>query len=110
MEAQPTRAFGPARTVLLMLWLPLRLRRRGSFGPVASGAIRCASPLLFGLGGWFAGALVVMMALPTVPITDELLVALSAGPPERPSAPTCPSSPSTSHGTGRRMIASPSAP
>ena len=27
-----------ALTVFLLLWLPLRLRRRGSFGPVASGA------------------------------------------------------------------------
>jgi pimeloyl-ACP methyl ester carboxylesterase len=70
-----------ALTVLLLLWLPLRLRRRGSFGPKASGAIRCASPLLFGLGGWMLGALVVLTALPAVPITDELLVALSAGLP-----------------------------
>jgi pimeloyl-ACP methyl ester carboxylesterase len=70
-----------ALTVLSMLWMPLRLRRRGSFGPAASGAIRSASPLLFGLGGWFLGALVVLMALPAVPITDELLVALSAGLP-----------------------------
>ena len=70
-----------ALTVFLLLWLPLRLRRRGSFGPVASGALRSASPLLFGLGGWFTGALVVLLALPAVPITDELLVALSAGLP-----------------------------
>ena len=70
-----------ALTALSMLWLPLRLRRRGSFGRTASGAIRSLSPLLFGLGGWFLGALVVLMALPTVPITDELLVALSAGLP-----------------------------
>jgi hypothetical protein len=70
-----------ALTVFLLLWLPLRLRRRGSFGPVASGALRSASPLLFGLGGWFTGVLVVLMALPAVPITDELLVALSAGLP-----------------------------
>ena len=70
-----------ALTALSMLWLPLRLRRRGSFGRTASGAIRSLSPLLFGLGGWFLGVLVVLMALPTVPITDELLVALSAGLP-----------------------------
>jgi hypothetical protein len=67
--------------VFLMLWSPLRLHRRGSFGPTASGAIRSLSPLLFGLGGWFLGALVVLIALPTIPITDELLVALSAGLP-----------------------------
>jgi hypothetical protein len=70
-----------ALTVLSMLWMPLRLRRRGSFGRTASVAIRSASPLLFGLGGWFTGALVVLTALPTVPITDELLVTLSAGLP-----------------------------
>jgi pimeloyl-ACP methyl ester carboxylesterase len=70
-----------ALTVFLMLWSPLRLHRRGSFGPTASGAIRSLSPLLFGLGGWFLGVLVVLMALPAVPITDELLVALSAGLP-----------------------------
>jgi len=50
-----------ALTVFLLLWLPL-LRRRGSSGPVASGALRSASPLLFGLGGWFTGVLVVLMA------------------------------------------------
>jgi pimeloyl-ACP methyl ester carboxylesterase len=70
-----------ALTVLLLLWLPLRLRRRGSLGRTASGAIRSASPLLFGLGGWLLGALVALTALPTVPITDELLVSLSAGLP-----------------------------
>jgi pimeloyl-ACP methyl ester carboxylesterase len=70
-----------ALTVLSLLWLALRLRRRGLFGPTASGAIRALSPLLFGLGGWLLGALVVLMVLPTVPITDELLVALSVGLP-----------------------------
>jgi pimeloyl-ACP methyl ester carboxylesterase len=70
-----------ALTALSMLWLPLRLRRRGSFGRTASGALRSLAPFLLGLGGWFLGALVVLTALPTVPITDELLVALSVGLP-----------------------------
>jgi pimeloyl-ACP methyl ester carboxylesterase len=70
-----------ALTVLMMVWLPLRVRRRGSLGWKASGAIRCASPLLLGLGGWLLGALVVLTALPAVPVTDELLVSLSAGLP-----------------------------
>jgi pimeloyl-ACP methyl ester carboxylesterase len=70
-----------ALTVLLMLWWPLRLRRRGSFGRTASAAMRSLAPLLLGLGGWFLGALVVLTALPAVPITDELLVALSVGLP-----------------------------
>jgi hypothetical protein len=70
-----------ALTVLALLWLPLRLRRRGSFGRTASAAIRSASPLLFGLGGWCLGALIALAALPAVPITSELLVALAAGLP-----------------------------
>jgi pimeloyl-ACP methyl ester carboxylesterase len=70
-----------ALTMLAILWLALHLRRRGSFGRTASGVIRSASPLLFGLGGWCLGALVVLTALPTVPVTSELLVALSAGLP-----------------------------
>ena len=70
-----------ALTVLALLWLPLRLRRRGSFGRTASTAIRSASPLLFGLGGWCLGALIALAALPAVPITSELLVALAAGLP-----------------------------
>jgi hypothetical protein len=36
---------------------------------------------VLGLGGWFAGALIVLTALPTVPLQDELLGALSVGVP-----------------------------
>jgi hypothetical protein len=43
--------------------------------------LRCVYALLLGLGGWFVGVLIVLTALPTVPLTDELLVALSAGFP-----------------------------
>ena len=70
-----------ALTVLSLLWIALRVRWRGAYGRKASGAVRSLYALLLGLGGWFAGALIVLVALPTVPITDELLVSLSVGVP-----------------------------
>src|SRR5205823_14811584 len=70
-----------ALTVLSLLWMPLRLRRRGAFGRKASGAIRSLYALLLGLGGWFVGVLIVLTALPTVPLQAELLGALSVGVP-----------------------------
>ena len=70
-----------ALTVLSLLWMPLRLRRRGAFGRKASGALRSLYALLLGLGGWFVGVLIVLTALPTVPLDDELLGALSVGLP-----------------------------
>jgi pimeloyl-ACP methyl ester carboxylesterase len=70
-----------ALTVLSLLWMALRVRRRGPFGRKASGALRSVYALLLGLGGWFLGALIVLTALPTVPLTDELLGALSIGVP-----------------------------
>jgi hypothetical protein len=70
-----------ALTVLSLLWMALRVRRRGPFGRKASGTLRSLYALLLGLGGWFFGALIVLTALPTVPLTDELLGALSIGVP-----------------------------
>ena len=43
--------------------------------------LRSFYALLLGLGGWIAGALIVLTALPTVPLQDELLGALSVGVP-----------------------------
>jgi pimeloyl-ACP methyl ester carboxylesterase len=70
-------AFG-ALTVLSLLWL---LLRRRPFGRKARAAIRSLYALLLGLGGWFVGVLIVLTALPTVPLQDELLGALSVGVP-----------------------------
>ncbi|MGZ8696605.1 MAG: hypothetical protein ACXWZ1_04555, partial [Gaiellaceae bacterium] len=64
-----------------LLWLPLRVRRRGAFGRRASGALRSLHALLLGLGGWFAGVLIVLTALPTVPLDDEVLALVSIGIP-----------------------------
>ena len=70
-----------ALTVFSLLWMALRVRRRGAFGRKASGTLRSVYALPLGLGGWCAGVLIVLTALPTVPLTDELLAALSVGVP-----------------------------
>jgi hypothetical protein len=68
-------------TLLGLLWLPRRVRRKGGFGRKASAVLRSLFSLVLGLGGWFAGALIVLTTLPTVPLDDELLVVLSIGGP-----------------------------
>jgi pimeloyl-ACP methyl ester carboxylesterase len=67
-----------ALTVLSLLWLPFRRR---PFGRKAGAAMRSLYVLVLGLGGWFVGVLIVLTALPTVPLQDELLGALSVGVP-----------------------------
>jgi len=64
---------------LLALWL--RVRSRGRLGGKSSAAVRGAYVLVLGLGGWFAGALVVLAALQTVPLDSELLAGVSIGLP-----------------------------
>jgi uncharacterized membrane protein YdfJ with MMPL/SSD domain/pimeloyl-ACP methyl ester carboxylesterase len=64
---------------LLLMWR--RVRRRGGFGRKGSAALRSAYPLVLGLGGWFLGVLFVVMALPTVPLDDQVLAVLSIGMP-----------------------------
>jgi pimeloyl-ACP methyl ester carboxylesterase len=70
-----------ALTILSLVWMPLRVHRRGPFGRKSSAGLRFLYVLLLGLGGWFAGLLIVLTALPTVPIDDEFLAALSVGAP-----------------------------
>jgi pimeloyl-ACP methyl ester carboxylesterase len=67
-----------ALTVLSLLWLSLRRR---PFGRKASAALRSLYALVLGLGGWFVGVLIVLTALPTVSLQDELLGSLSVGVP-----------------------------
>jgi len=68
-----------AVTTLLLMWR--RVHRRGSFGRKAAVALRVLAPAVLGLGGWLAAALVVLTALPGVPLDHELLGALSIGLP-----------------------------
>jgi pimeloyl-ACP methyl ester carboxylesterase len=70
-------SFG-ALTVLSLLWL---LLRRRPFGRKAGATVRSLYALVLGLGGWFVGVLIVLTALPTVPLQDELLGSLSVGVP-----------------------------
>jgi pimeloyl-ACP methyl ester carboxylesterase len=70
-----------ALTVLSLLWLPLRVHRRGRFGRKTRVVLRTIYPILLGVGGWFLGVLVVITAMPGVPVDDELLSSLSIGVP-----------------------------
>jgi hypothetical protein len=58
-----------------------RVHAHGSFGRKASASLRTGFPLVLGLGGYLAGALFVLVAMPTVPLDDELLAGLSIGLP-----------------------------
>jgi|KBSMisStaDraftv2_1062788.scaffolds.fasta_scaffold19490_2 pimeloyl-ACP methyl ester carboxylesterase len=64
---------------LLLMWR--RVRSRGSFGRKAGAFMRSLYPIVLGLGGWFAGAVVVLTAMPTVPLDNDLLAGLSIGLP-----------------------------
>jgi pimeloyl-ACP methyl ester carboxylesterase len=70
-----------ALTVVSLLWLPLRVHRRGALGRKSSVALRSLYLVLLGLGGWFLGVLIVLQTMPTVALDDELLAALSVGAP-----------------------------
>ena len=65
-------------SLLLMWW---RLRRRGRFGRTASALLRSVYPLILGLGGWFLAVLIVLTTSSTIPIEDQLLAVVSIGVP-----------------------------
>jgi pimeloyl-ACP methyl ester carboxylesterase len=68
-------------TGVWLLWLAVRVRRRGAIGRKSGAAVRALGPVVFGFGGWFAGVLLVLTAFDTVPLDDELLASLSIGFP-----------------------------
>jgi len=68
-------------SVLSLLWMARSIYRHGRFGGKVSGLLRTALPLVFGLGGWCLGAVVVMTTLPTIPVNDPVLAVLSIGVP-----------------------------
>jgi len=83
---------------LLLMWR--RAHKRGGFGRKASAMLRSVYLLVLGLGGWFIGLIIVLVALPTVPLDSELMAVLSIGIPvglgvflawvnrDRPARPT----------------------
>jgi pimeloyl-ACP methyl ester carboxylesterase len=68
-------------TVLSLVLMARRVRRKGRFGRKAGVALRSLYPILLGLGGWFLGVLIVVTTMPGVPLDDELLAALGVGLP-----------------------------
>ena len=67
-------------TVASLVWMAWWVHKRGHFGRKASAVLRSAYPIILGLGGWLLGAL-MLATMPSVPIDDDLLVALSVGVP-----------------------------
>ena len=70
-----------ALTVLSLVWIAIRAHRRGGMGRKTAVALRSLYVLVLGLGGWFLGVLVALTALPTVPLSSELLAGVSIGVP-----------------------------
>ena len=71
----------PALTVVSLVWMAIRVRRRGGYGRKSSAALRSLYPVVLGLGGWLLGVLAVLTAMPGVALDDELLAMLSVGLP-----------------------------
>ena len=70
-----------ALTVLSLLWMARRVHRRGAYGSKASATLRSLYPIVLGLGGWFLGVLIVLVAFPSVSLDDTALGVLSIGVP-----------------------------
>jgi pimeloyl-ACP methyl ester carboxylesterase len=68
-------------TVLSLLWMAWWVHKRGRFDTKASAVLRSGCPMIVGLGGLLLGMLIVLTTMPSAPIDNELLVALSIGVP-----------------------------
>jgi pimeloyl-ACP methyl ester carboxylesterase len=82
--AKDLLAFMIGFALLAVIWLvilAIRVRRRGGTGRKTGAWIRSAGPIVFGLGGWFLGALLVLRFWPNVPLEDQLLAVVSVAVP-----------------------------
>jgi hypothetical protein len=70
-----------AVSIVLLLWLSLRLRRRGTVGKKTGIATRSLLAPLVGLGGWAAGLLVLLTAWPSVSIANQPVSVAFIGTP-----------------------------
>jgi pimeloyl-ACP methyl ester carboxylesterase len=68
-------------TVLSLVWMARRVRRRGRFGHVTSVLLRSAFPVILGLGGWSLVALIVLTTNAGVALIDGVLAAIAVGVP-----------------------------
>jgi hypothetical protein len=71
----------PAIALLSLVWLAVRVRYGGRLGRKAAAVTRSLWVLVLGLGGWLAGALVVLTALPTVALDSDVVAGLAVGAP-----------------------------
>ncbi|HEV3281361.1 MAG TPA: alpha/beta hydrolase, partial [Acidimicrobiales bacterium] len=70
--------------LLAVIWLvvlAIRIRRRGGTGRKTGAWIRSAGPIVFGLGGWFLGELLVLRFWPSRALPDQLLAVVSVAVP-----------------------------
>ena len=70
--------------LLAVIWLvvlAIRIRRRGGTGRKTGAWIRSAGPIVFGLGGWFLGELLVLRFWPSRALDDQLLAVVSIAVP-----------------------------
>ena len=82
--AKDILAFMIGFALLAVIWLvvlAIRIRRRGGTGRKTGAWIRSAGPIVFGLGGWFLGALLVLRFWPSRPLDDQLLAVVSIAVP-----------------------------
>jgi pimeloyl-ACP methyl ester carboxylesterase len=73
-----------ALVLLAVIWLvvlAIRIRRRGGTGRKTGAWIRSAGPIVFGLGGWFLGALLLLRFWPSWPLDDQLMAVVSIAVP-----------------------------
>jgi pimeloyl-ACP methyl ester carboxylesterase len=68
-------------SVALLVWLPLRLRRRGSVGKKTAIATRAMYAPVIGLGGWCLAVLVVLTLWPSLSLASEPLAVISVAVP-----------------------------
>ena len=72
--------------LVALIWLvvlAIRIRRQGGTGRKTGAWIRSAGPIVFGLGGWFLGALLILRfwLWPSQPLDDQLLAVVSTALP-----------------------------
>ena len=69
--------------VIWLVVLAIRIRRRGGTGRKTGAWIRSAGPIVFGLGGWFLGALLILRfwLWPSQPFDDQLLTVVATAVP-----------------------------
>jgi pimeloyl-ACP methyl ester carboxylesterase len=68
-------------TILSVLAMRRRVRRRGGFGRTSGIALRSVYPIVLGLGGWCGALLLVMTARLHVAFDSSILAVLSIGTP-----------------------------